>query len=276
MNDNTPRSALIKKGNADYQPAPIFDGENFHGSSEEGEDFTPQVLSEEERSAYLSHYQDEAAAILAKANADAEVLLTEAQKKSNKLVEQSKLYCQTAHANAEREGFSTGQEKGRMEAHQELENVIEAVRHTLKETQDLHDALAHSMEPGLAKLAIEVAEKVIEEDVKVDSELVLRLVKAHLEKARDRDQVILRVNPDDFDLVKQNKALFSKLIPDVKSLDVVSEPKVSRGSCMVETNFGTVDATFTTQLEAIRVAFERADKEAPTLPKPEEPHAAEN
>lgn len=265
--DDSPRSALIKKGQASYQPAPIFDQENFgqkpnaSTADENGEGVVVEPAFDPEE------LKQQAEEVIAKAKEEADAMLLEAQKKSNKLVEQSKLYCQTAHANAEREGYVVGQEKGRVEAREELKNVLIAARETLKETKALHDRLAVSMEPGLAQLAIEIAEKVIDGEVKAKPETIIRLVKAHLDKAKERDQVILHVHPDDYDLVKKNKSIFAQLIPEVKTLDIVAEPKISRGSCMVETNLGTVDATFTTQLDAIRSAFGRADKEAAKLPE---------
>ncbi|MCS0468878.1 type III secretion system stator protein SctL, partial [Burkholderia mallei] len=41
-------------------------------------------------------------------------------------------------------------------------------------------------------------------------------------------------------------------------VDVVVEPRVARGTCVCESDFGTVDASLDTQLNAIRAALARA------------------
>ena len=85
--------------------------------------------------------------------------------------------------------------------------------------------------------------------------MVLNMVRDTIDKAgRQNRTIIVKVNPDDVSLVKES--LKEDPIPNLKAeLVVVDDPLVDAGSCIVETNSGLVDASFSTQLEILRQLF---------------------
>lgn len=259
--ENFPRSGLIKRGRIEYHPVPLFVRETALPEGEEGSqndgalfESEPKVSPEEE----IRQMRETVEMEVAGAKSEAERVVADAQTKAKKLIEQAKLYTQTAAANAEREGFEEGKQKAREAAFSELRTTMEKARDTLREIVATHDTLARRMEGGLAKLAIKIAEKVIAREVALDPDVVLAMVRAQLDKMKDRDSVIIHVNPDDYETVKNKKEMFVQFAPHVNSLEIQSDPRVDRGSCMVETNLGTVDASIGTQLEAIELAFSNA------------------
>lgn len=263
--DHDPRRSLIKRGTVQYEAVAVFESGRLSARTpleKTGEDdldspiLNPEVSTNGED---LRSLEEQAQALLAEAKAERDRILSEAQAKAKKLIEQSKLYSQTAHANAEREGFAEGKERARDEAVSDLRKVMESARDTLKQTRQLHETLAKSMESGLAKLAVKIAEKVISKEVSSDPDVVVAMVRAQLEKMKDRDHVIIHVHPEDLHTVKEKKEMFVQFAPQVKTLEIESDSRVDRGSCMVETNLGTVDASITTQLQAIELVFSKLD-----------------
>lgn len=149
--------------------------------------------------------------------------------------------------NAYREGYEAGLAAGQSVIG-ELETVITDFMNTRE------DGLMSTADE-IASIAITVAEKIIKTEVACDSTLVLGLVRETIQKAGKQNRtIIVKVNPDDAALVKTS--LKEEPIPHLKAeLIIMDDPLVDSGSCIVETNSGLVDASFSTQLEILRQLF---------------------
>lgn len=257
--------ALIKKGHLPVEPVPVFGplipAEDSFSSSMPPK--TIQIFHEHHmgqvnspvETVDMGKIREEAKKIHEEAKSEAEQIIAEAQNKSKKLIEQSKLYCETAKANAEREGFAEGKKEGKSQGLEEVKNSILAARDLLAQLTAERDEIAKKAEPNLAKLAVKIAERVIASEVSVNPAVIVNMVKANLERVKEREQVILHVHPGDLETVKAKQDFFTQLIPSVRNLEIQADPRIEQGGCMIETDFGILDARISTQLEAIEQAF---------------------
>jgi len=69
-----------------------------------------------------------------------------------------------------------------------------------------------------------------------------------LRKVKGRGDVIIRVNVDDLKLTTEHIKDFIQLIEGVKNIQVVEDSSVDRGGCIIETDFGEIDARISSQL----------------------------
>ena len=118
--------------------------------------------------------------------------------------------------------------------------------------------MLEEVEPELASLSISIAEKIIGMALKSSPDVVLSVVRQAMLKIKSRQQVTVRVHPDDVEHVKANKDLFIKLVEGIKELNVEPDNRVDRGGCLIETNLGNTDARIKTQLMAVELAFKNA------------------
>ena len=149
--------------------------------------------------------------------------------------------------NAHREGYEEGLAAG--------QETIEALKEAVAGMLSARESGLNSSADEIAGIAITVAEKIIKTEVACDQNMVLNMVRDTIDKAgRQNRTIIVKVNPDDVSLVKES--LKEDPIPNLKAeLVVVDDPLVDAGSCIVETNSGLVDASFSTQLEILRQLF---------------------
>jgi flagellar assembly protein FliH len=61
----------------------------------------------------------------------------------------------------------------------------------------------------------------------------------------------VRVNPADLEVVTERKPLFVAAINGLQNLSFQADPAVGRGGCLLESEFGDVDATIDGQLDQI-------------------------
>ena len=147
------------------------------------------------------------------------------------------------------EGFQYGIEKSN--------EYIQQLNHAITELLGARDKTMEMCLSDIAQMAVMVAEKLVKQEVATDPEIVLNVTAETIkEMGKGHKSIIIKVNPTDVAIVKEN---IPELYPygDARTnIVVLDDNTVDRGSCIVETNTGIVDARFETQLAILKKAFE--------------------
>ena len=69
---------------------------------------------------------------------------------------------------------------------------------------------------------------------------------------RNAKQLVLRINPDDGKMLRQNKKVLMELVARAVDISFKDDPTVESGGCIIQTEFGTIDGQLNTQLAMIR------------------------
>lgn len=146
--------------------------------------------------------------------------------------------------NAQAQGFEEGLEQAR--------SAIEGLRGDIVQLLNGREEALLSLADEIGGLAVEVASRIIKTEVSCDETLVLNLVRDTIQKAgRNSKSILIKLNPEDSGTVK--KMLKEDPIPNLNAeLIVMDDPGVDAGSCILETNSGLIDASFSTQLGILR------------------------
>lgn len=117
--------------------------------------------------------------------------------------------------------------------------------------------ILEASEPELARLSVGIAEKIIGMEVRTGGDVVMGVVREALADMKDREQVLIRVSPDDYHIVNADRSSLARMVEGLKDFELTIDSKVSAGGCIIETNLGNIDARLETQLNAIKTAFEQ-------------------
>lgn len=184
----------------------------------------------------------------------------QAQQMLNELAEQAQAQAQQMHQAAYQEGHEAGVQAG-MEAGQQagMEQSMAFINH-LKiqfiELVQLKRNVMAQMEPEVVRLALEIAQKIVGQELQTNKEMIVGIVRGGLSTLKERDEITIRVNPQEYDAIKAHQTEFESMIEGLQRFDVLSDGAIEPGSCAIETNMGNVDARISTQFEAIRLALE--------------------
>jgi len=151
--------------------------------------------------------------------------------------------------------LAEGFENGKQAVTAELEGVLQRLRQAYMDIEKYRKQLYHEAEAETVELALAVARKIICQEISVDRQIILNVVKGALDKVVDHEKVKIRINPQDLETVQT--ALF-EFLPHVESLENVhfeADAGLTPGGCVVETNFGNIDARIENQLAQIEAAF---------------------
>ncbi len=113
------------------------------------------------------------------------------------------------------------------------------------------------LEQELAALIASMTEKVIRRKVATEDGVVLDVVRATIAQAAGANRLTVRVPADDEPLVCEATAELLALTNGAGELEIVADPGVGPGGCIVETERGRFDARIQTQVELLGEEIER-------------------
>ncbi len=164
------------------------------------------------------------------------------------IVEQARSEAASLAAAAEQEGFRRGYEDGLARADTVLSEAragLEAVAAALEAERD---ATAARTEVHAVELALMLARKIVAASVAVEPALVLSVVEGALRRLAERDRIVIEVDPADHAIVRDAIDGVVEALGGVRSVEVLSDPRVGRGGCVVRTAEVEIDARVEEQL----------------------------
>ncbi|MBE9522668.1 MAG: hypothetical protein IME95_05705 [Proteobacteria bacterium] len=111
-------------------------------------------------------------------------------------------------------------------------------------------------EKEILELVFAIAQKVVHHQIRSDDKAIEGTVLRALKLAAEKSEIVLRVNPEDFDYVEKLRPEFFAAVKELKALTVTSDPSITRGGCLLEGPYGDVDGRVETQLEKIHQCLE--------------------
>jgi flagellar biosynthesis/type III secretory pathway protein FliH len=101
----------------------------------------------------------------------------------------------------------------------------------------------------------EVAARVLRAELAARPEREADVVRGAIRRAADRSALVARVNPRDLAACRSAAPAIMEDMGGIARREVVDDPRVSPGSCLLETSVGDVDATVESQLARILEAL---------------------
>lgn len=181
--------------------------------------------------------ENEAAAIIEKAKAQAAQIVSEAQAQHDKIVSE-----------ARSEGFEQGSQEGYQKGSAEVERLIERMHKILEAVMQRREEILQDTESQIVELVILMARKVIKILSENQKNVIMANTVAALRKVKTRGEVTLRVNIEDVKLTTAHADEFIQHVENVQGITVQEDSSVEKGGCIVETDFGAIDARISSQL----------------------------
>lgn len=158
-------------------------------------------------------------------------------------------------AAARQEGHAAGYEEGQKAAAGSLAPVIQALQSAVGTMAANEAQLTAQAEKAVVELSLAIAEKIIPQAIDELPEALLTVVNQALSKVMTGTSLNLRVNPDDLERLKANQSELALPAIDPARLTWSADPAVGPGGCIVETDFGDIDARIEQQIALIESLF---------------------
>jgi flagellar biosynthesis/type III secretory pathway protein FliH len=177
-------------------------------------------------------------------------VIEDAEEKAEQIVREAQTRADDILRQARERGRADGVEEGREKIETQRRASAELISSFIEQVKERQAELVQSLAPGLAALAAELAQKIIHREVNKDSSLAMKQAEQAIAKLLKREKLIIRVNGADEELMKEHKPALQRMFDGIDKIDIISDPEVERGGCIVETDLIKVDAQPGSQLRA--------------------------
>ncbi len=250
------------------EPVEVYEGPTVEELRKEAEEY--KVQWEAEKQSLLDKAQAEAKEIVAKAeqaafdevkrqtdqaqvaktNAEAEAadVLKKANEEAAAIIAQAQEEKQKIHDEAYKTGFDEGREKGYEEGNLEAQRLIDRLHVILDRIMDKRQEILDNTEQQIVELVLLMARKVVKVISENQRNVVMSNVLQALRKVKGRGDVIVRVNLADVKLTTEHTKDFMRAVENIQNITVAEDSSIDRGGCIIETDFGAIDARISSQL----------------------------
>ena len=207
----------------------------------------PQV----EARAIAFNYHDvvtQASSKLEQVRQQAGQILAEARSEADRLKQQAQ---QQGKAAAEAEARKNIQLEVKTQLAGQLQTLRPALESAIEQVTAVKLACMRQWEQNMVQMATAIAGRVIRQQLEVNPKLGLPLVREALELAVGCQQVTIRLNPTDLASLGDEVELIVKQFKQIGTPEMVADPALQKGCCVVDTEFGQIDQQWETQLRRI-------------------------
>lgn len=204
--------------------------------------------AEEAAFAEVKRQTDQAQIIKSDAEQTVSKIIEDAKLEAERIIQEANVEKENIKATAHQDGYKEGHEQGFMEGQNEVNRLVERVHKIVESVMVRREEILCETEQQIVELVLLMTRKVVKIISENQKTVVLSNVLAALKKIRTRGNITLRVNTEDLKLTTAHVDEFIKRIENVNGISVIEDSSVDRGGCIVETDFGAIDARISSQL----------------------------
>ncbi|MBB6481959.1 flagellar assembly protein FliH [Spirochaeta isovalerica] len=148
-------------------------------------------------------------------------------------------------------GYEAGREEGFKSGEAEVARLIERIHTIMNKSIEKRVEIIEEAESQLIDLVLQISRKVIKVVSENQKNVVINNVVQALRKMKSRGDVAIKVNLADLEITTEHTQDFLRMVENVKSITVLEDSSVDKGGCIIETDFGQIDARISSQLKEI-------------------------
>jgi len=164
-------------------------------------------------------------------------------------------------ARLEREAYEKGFDQGRKDGldleRKQLQEQKQQVEALFAELRGLKSSLFREAEQDCVTLSSLIAKRILRAEIRTDPAVIQRTVREALDFVADRSRLRISIHPEDMEEIRRILPELAALAEE-DALQVVEDETLERGGCLLETGFGTINATVSDQRAIVEKALDEA------------------
>jgi flagellar assembly protein FliH len=152
-------------------------------------------------------------------------------------------------------GMAEGLKKGAAEQKQALAQHENSLAGLINELTKARKEFLSRIESDILNLAFAIAEKILNHEIATDKDVICKVLGGALSKMVDKEGMKIRVNPDDYRYLKSITETPYPGLEEIKNVMLEEDSAIGRGSVVIVSVFGEVDARLDQQMSLLKDAL---------------------
>lgn len=153
------------------------------------------------------------------------------------------------------EGLKRGYEDAIANLRAESGHRMEQLESMLNELDQAKEEIFRANERFLMEMIFRIARMILLRELSTDQEYLLRLSRSLIERVGVRENITIRIHPDQKETIGMLRDGLEKAMGALKNLNVETSTRVRSGGCILETEWNAIDASIDNQLTGIYEAL---------------------
>jgi flagellar assembly protein FliH len=168
-----------------------------------------------------------------------------------KVLERLREVQEPAYQEAYQLGLDEGKKEAFNQASSEIEMRLKQLDVLIQSITQLKKDLVQHNESHLVQLAFHMAHRIAAAEIKADPSSIVEVIRKAVELAQLEENVSIQVAPSQLEFLESLKGQGKRDLEFLKKVKFVPVDSIREGGCIIETNYGVIDARFEERVEKL-------------------------
>jgi len=201
-----------------------------------------------------------------------DAILEDARAQADKIISDAKDEAVEIHKEARLEGFDEGKAEGIEEGKRSYDLKLaekireddDALKKVLDEIYQERERIYSELEEETVNLTLDIVRKIINPAEEILGDVFLSQIKNALRQMTAEEKVVIRVGASEYERFFSSGAATIELDSGITvNASVLRDVALNEGDLIIDTNEVTINAGLESQLQYVKIAFERANQYEP-------------
>lgn len=175
-----------------------------------------------------------------------------------KVLEKLKSVQEPAYQEAYQLGLMEGRKEAFAASASEIQERLGQLDGLVANIKNLKTELVQNNETHLIKLLLHMASRVAQHEVSVNQQSLVAVMKSAIESSQSDEAITVRLGTMHLSFFEELKKSSEYNLDFLKNVKFVPDEKMSPGGCVIETNYGEVDARIEERIQKLWTSFEES------------------
>ena len=166
------------------------------------------------------------------------------------------------HKTGYEEGFQTAYQKGENSAKEEFIPLLQTINSLIQELSEFRTMMYPKVEKEMIEMITGLTKKILQHEINTNEDSVKQMILLAINSVIDKENMTIRIHPSDKAHAEAFSPELKNLFSEIKNITFEEHPGIEKGGCVIETNFGTIDA----RVDQLENQIEKILKLAPAVP----------
>ena len=155
-------------------------------------------------------------------------------------------------------GFAKGEEEGKKSGEDSYHELLAQAKELLAQLGGERQRLNQQYEAELLPLIKAMVDRLVNHEVSVNRLVIEKCLNKALGYVVAKSSVIVHLNPNDFQAIKDASLDNPDFLQGADNVELMEDPSISQGGCLLETDFGNIDASLENCREQLYQALDQS------------------